>query len=124
MLEIYFSILIFTIVAILVGLLPISIALCMKHFVHPHSNKFTKDKLNTYECGCEIFHNARLKFNVHYYLMAILFVIFDLELIFLFPWALAVDQIGWSGFFAMGIFLGLLAIGFIYEWQKGAFKWP
>lgn len=81
------------------------------------------EKQSPYECGFEAFENARMKFDVRYYLVAILFIIFDLEIAFLFPWAVVLDSIGSHGFWAMMIFLGLLVIGFIYEWRKGALEW-
>ncbi|MGB5650277.1 MAG: NADH-quinone oxidoreductase subunit A, partial [Sedimenticolaceae bacterium] len=75
------------------------------------------------ECGFEAFEDSRMKFDVRYYLVAILFIIFDLEIAFLFPWAVVLDQIGMAGFWAMMIFLGVLVVGFIYEWKKGALEW-
>jgi NADH-quinone oxidoreductase subunit A len=76
-----------------------------------------------YECGFPAFENSRIPFDVRFYLVAILFIIFDLETAFFFPWALALRRIGWFGFFAMMLFLGLLVIGFIYEWKRGALEW-
>jgi NADH-quinone oxidoreductase subunit A len=81
------------------------------------------DKLSPYECGFEAFEDSRMKFDVRYYLVAILFIVFDLEIAFLFPWAVALGRIGAAGLIAMGIFLGVLVIGFIYEWKKGALEW-
>jgi NADH-quinone oxidoreductase subunit A len=81
------------------------------------------EKNSPYECGFEAFEDSRMKFDVRYYLVAILFIIFDLEIAFLFPWAIVLDQIGTFGLLAMGIFLGVLVIGFIYEWKKGALEW-
>ena len=81
------------------------------------------EKLSPYECGFEAFDDSRMKFDVRYYLVAILFIIFDLEIAFLFPWAVVLDEIGLFGIAAMGIFLGILVIGFIYEWKKGALEW-
>ena len=81
------------------------------------------EKLSPYECGFESFEDARMKFDVRYYLVAILFIIFDLEIAFLFPWAIVLDQIGWFGFASMAVFLGILVVGFIYEWKKGALEW-
>jgi NADH-quinone oxidoreductase subunit A len=80
-------------------------------------------KLSPYECGFEAFEDSRMKFDVRYYLVAILFIIFDLEIAFLFPWAVVLDRIGLFGFIAMLVFLGILVIGFIYEWKKGALEW-
>jgi len=81
------------------------------------------EKLSAYECGFEPFADARTKFDVRFYLVAILFIIFDLEVAFLFPWAIALGQIGMFGFWSMMVFLGILTIGFIYEWKKGALEW-
>jgi NADH-quinone oxidoreductase subunit A len=81
------------------------------------------DKLAPYECGFEAFEDSRMKFDVRYYLVAILFIIFDLEIAFLFPWAVSLDAIGTFGLVAMGIFLAILVVGFIYEWKKGALEW-
>ena len=81
------------------------------------------EKLSPYECGFEAFEDARMKFDVRYYLVAILFILFDLEIAFLFPWAVVLQEIGWAGFAAMFVFLGILVIGFIYEWKKGALEW-
>src|SRR5881227_2908088 len=81
------------------------------------------EKLSAYECGFNAFDDARMKFDVRFYLVAILFIIFDLEVSFLFPWAVAFDQLGPLGFWSMMIFLGVLTIGFIYEWKKGALEW-
>ena len=80
-------------------------------------------KLSPYECGFEAFEDARSKFDVRYYLVAILFIIFDLEIAFLFPWAVSLDGIGLYGLLAMGPFLAILVVGFIYEWKKGALEW-
>ncbi|MCB9991384.1 MAG: NADH-quinone oxidoreductase subunit A [Rhodospirillales bacterium] len=81
------------------------------------------DKLAAYECGFDAFADARSKFDVRFYLVAILFIIFDLEIAFLFPWAVALGDIGMFGFWSMVVFLGILTIGFIYEWKKGALEW-
>ncbi len=81
------------------------------------------EKLSAYECGFEAFEDARIKFDVRFYLVAILFIIFDLEVAFLFPWAISLGQIGVFGFWSMMVFLGVLTVGFIYEWRKGALEW-
>jgi NADH-quinone oxidoreductase subunit A len=81
------------------------------------------DKLSPYECGFEAFEDSRMRFDVRYYLVAILFIIFDLEIAFLFPWAVSLDRVGLFGLVAMGIFLAVLVVGFIYEWRKGALEW-
>jgi NADH-quinone oxidoreductase subunit A len=80
-------------------------------------------KLSPYECGFDAFDDARHKFDVRFYLVAILFIIFDLEIAFLFPWAVTLGQIGVVGFWSMVVFLGVLTVGFIYEWRKGALDW-
>jgi len=80
-------------------------------------------KLSPYECGFEAFEDARMKFDVRYYLVAILFILFDLEIAFLFPWAVALQEIGFFGFMTMMVFLAILIVGFIYEWKKGALDW-
>jgi NADH-quinone oxidoreductase subunit A len=81
------------------------------------------EKLSAYECGFEAFEDSRIKFDVRYYLVAILFIVFDLEIAFLFPWAVSLQSIGVLGIAAMGIFLLILVVGFIYEWKKGALEW-
>ncbi len=81
------------------------------------------EKLSAYECGFEAFEDARSKFDVRFYLVSILFIIFDLEVAFLFPWAVSLGDIGMFGFWSMMVFLGILTIGFIYEWKKGALEW-
>ncbi|MCC7327390.1 MAG: NADH-quinone oxidoreductase subunit A [Burkholderiales bacterium] len=117
MLEQYFPILLFIIVGLGLGLLLLSLgALLAPHRPDP-------EKLSPYECGFEAFEDARMKFDVRYYLVAILFIIFDLEIAFLFPWAIVLPEIGFSGFVAMMIFLAVLVVGFIYEWKKGALEW-
>ncbi len=81
------------------------------------------EKNSPYECGFEAFEDSRMKFDVRYYLVAILFIIFDLEIAFLFPWAIVLDQVGTFGLVSMAIFLSVLVVGFIYEWKKGALEW-
>jgi len=117
MLENYLPILIFLSVALVLGLLMLSLG-----FLFGRGSK-TKAKLSPYECGFDPFEDARIPFDVRYYLVAILFIIFDLEIAFLFPWAVSLNKIGISGIIAMGIFLLVLVIGFIYEWKKGALEW-
>ena len=85
--------------------------------------KRDKEKLSPYECGFEAYEDARMRFDVRYYLVAILFIVFDLEIAFLFPWAVALAKIGVFGLLAMAIFLSILVVGFIYEWKKGALEW-
>ena len=118
MLENYLPVLIFLIVGMMVGVG----AMFVGGFVLSTS-KPDAAKNSPFECGFEPFEDARLKFDVRYYLVAILFIIFDLEIAFLFPWAVVLDKIGLFGILAMGIFLGILVIGFIYEWKKGALEW-
>lgn len=117
MLENYIPILIFFVVATLfsLGLLVVGQLLSPK--------RPDKEKVSAYECGFAPFEDARMKFDVRYYLVAILFIIFDLEIAFLFPWAVSLDEIGGFGLGAMAIFLGVLVVGFIYEWKKGALEW-
>ena len=81
------------------------------------------EKLSAYECGFNAFDDARMKFDVRFYLVSILFIIFDLEVAFLFPWAVAFGELGWFGFWSMMTFLGVLTVGFVYEWKKGALEW-
>ena len=83
----------------------------------------TAEKLSPYECGFEAFEDARMRFDVRYYLVAILFILFDLEIAFLFPWAAVINDIGFAGFLSMMIFLAILTVGFVYEWRKGALEW-
>jgi NADH-quinone oxidoreductase subunit A len=117
MLEQYFPILLF----ILFGLALGGIMLGLGRIVAP--NRPDPQKLSPYECGFEAFEDARMKFDVRYYLVAILFILFDLEIAFLFPWAVVLRDIGLFGFVAMLIFLAILVVGFIYEWRKGALEW-
>ena len=81
------------------------------------------EKLSAYECGFNAFDDARMKFDIRFYLVSLLFIIFDLEVAFLFPWTVAFKQVGWLGFWSMMVFLGVLTIGFVYEWKKGALEW-
>jgi len=117
MLENYLPILIFLSVALALGLLMLSLG-----FLFGKGTK-SKAKLSPYECGFDPFEDARIPFDVRYYFVAILFIIFDLEIAFLFPWAVSLNKIGIAGIIAMGIFLLVLVIGFIYEWSKGALEW-
>jgi NADH-quinone oxidoreductase subunit A len=100
-----------------VGIVPIALGL----LVAPH--RPDSEKNSPYECGFEAFEDARMKFDVRYYLVAILFILFDLEIAFLFPWAVVIQEIGMFGFVSMMVFLGILVVGFIYEWMKGALEW-
>lgn len=116
-LENYLPILMFIVVGIAVGCGPILIGFLMG------TRKPDHEKTSPYECGFEAFEDARMQFDVRYYLVAILFIIFDLEIAFLFPWALVFDKLGMISFIAMMIFLAILVVGFIYEWKKGALEW-
>jgi len=116
-LENYLPILIFIAIGILVGLGP----LVLGFLLGPRRPDREKD--SPYECGFEAFESARMKFDVRYYLVAILFIIFDLEIAFLFPWAVALDELGIVAFVAMFVFLAVLVVGFVYEWRKGALEW-
>jgi NADH-quinone oxidoreductase subunit A len=121
MLSNYLPILIFLIVA--AGLAAVLLILGTgigRYFARFHDDKA---KLTPYECGFDAFEDTRTKFDVRYYLVAILFIVFDLEIAFLFPWAVALDKIGHVGLIAMGIFLAILVVGFVYEWKKGALEW-
>jgi len=117
MLENYLHVLVFVVLGMVFGVMP----LVMGFMLAP--NRPDNAKLSPYECGFEAFEDSRMKFDVRYYLVAILFIIFDLEIAFLFPWAVVLDDIGMFGFIAMVIFLAILVIGFIYEWKKGALEW-
>jgi len=117
MLAEYFPILLFLLVGLAIGVaLPLAGKLLAP-------NKPDPEKLSPYECGFEAFEDARMKFDVRYYLVAILFILFDLEIAFLFPWAVVLNDIGLAGFISMMIFLAILTVGFIYEWMKGALEW-
>jgi len=110
-------------VAIFIGVsLVIAGALMLAPFLIAVSNP-DPEKVSAYECGFDAFDDARMKFDVRFYLVAILFIIFDLEVAFLFPWAVAFKEVGALGFWAVMVFLGILTIGFIYEWRKGALEW-
>ena len=121
MLTNYFPIFVFILVGLVMGCAMMSFGAILGKFLgHIRPDQ---EKNSPYECGFEAFEDARIKFDVRYYLVAILFIIFDLEIAFLFPWAVALGSIGLAGFWAMMIFLVLLTIGFIYEWRKGALEW-
>jgi len=116
-LENYLPILLFIGVGIAVGVAP----QILGRLLGPHQPD--AEKTSAYECGFEAFEDARMKFDVRYYLVAILFILFDLEIAFLFPWAVSLDAIGLFGFISMMVFLAILVVGFIYEWMKGALDW-
>ncbi|MGF1561619.1 MAG: NADH-quinone oxidoreductase subunit A [Geminicoccaceae bacterium] len=117
LLAAYFPILVF--LAIAIGL---AVMIVLASLVLARQNP-DQEKLSAYECGFEPFEDARHRFDVRFYLVAILFIIFDLEVAFLFPWAVSLGQIGLFGFWSMMIFLAVLTVGFIYEWRKGALEW-
>ena len=116
-LEQYLPVLLFIVVGLLVGVAPQIIG----YLLGPKKPDAAKN--SPYECGFEAFEDARMKFDVRYYLVAILFILFDLEIAFLFPWAVSLKEIGTTGFLAMMIFLAILVVGFAYEWKKGALDW-
>ncbi|MBC8050310.1 MAG: NADH-quinone oxidoreductase subunit A [Hyphomicrobiales bacterium] len=113
----YLPLVIFFAVALVIGL-----ALTVAPFIIAPNNP-DPEKVSAYECGFPAFDDARMKFDVRFYLVSILFIIFDLEVAFLFPWAVSFKEAGLAGFWAMMIFLGVLTVGFIYEWKKGALEW-
>jgi NADH-quinone oxidoreductase subunit A len=113
----YFAILVFGAIAAVIGL-----ALVAGSVLAAHQKPYAA-KLSAYECGFDAFGDARRRFDVRFYLVAILFIIFDVEVAFLFPWAVSLSRIGLTGFFSMLGFLGILTVGFIYEWNKGALDW-
>ena len=121
MLENYFPILMFMLVGLAVGLGPVILGSGVSRLLGVH--RPNSEKLSPYECGFEAFEDARMKFDVRYYLIAILFILFDLEIAFLFPWAIVLQEIGVFGLVAMLLFLAILVVGFIYEWMKGALEW-
>jgi NADH-quinone oxidoreductase subunit A len=121
MLSNYLPILIFLIIAAALAVVLLVLGTGIgRYFTRFHGDRA---KLSPYECGFEAFEDSRAKFDVRYYLVAILFIVFDLEIAFLFPWAVALGHIGLAGLIAMGIFLAILVVGFIYEWKKGALEW-
>lgn len=117
MLQNYIPVLIFMVIGVVVGL----IAPTLGYLLGPR--RPNPEKNSTYECGFDPFTDSRSPFDVRYYLVAILFIIFDLETAFLVPWSVVFRQFGWSGLVVMGVFLGLLTVGFVYEWKKGALEW-
>ncbi len=113
----YLPLVIFLGVSLVIGL-----ALLVSPFLLAYKNP-DPEKLSAYECGFNAFDDARMKFDVRFYLVAILFIIFDLEVAFLFPWAITFGELGWFGFWSMMAFLAVLTVGFVYEWKKGALEW-
>ena len=116
-LEPYLPVILFIVIGALVGIAPQALGFVLG------PRRPDQAKNSPYECGFEAFEDARMKFDVRYYLIAILFILFDLEIAFLFPWAVALREIGMAGFWAMMVFLGILVVGFAYEWKKGALDW-
>ena len=116
-LEQYLPVLLFMLVGTVIGFAPMTIGKILG------PSRPDAEKNSPYECGFEAFEDARMKFDVRYYLVAILFILFDLEIAFLFPWAVSLDSIGFFGFMAMMVFLTILVVGFVYEWMKGALDW-
>ena len=121
MLTNYLPILIFLVIATALALAMMTLGSVIGRFMS--RNPSDREKLSPYECGFEAFEDSRMKFDVRYYLVAILFIVFDLEIAFLFPWAVALGRIGTPGLVAMAIFLAILVVGFVYEWKKGALEW-
>jgi NADH-quinone oxidoreductase subunit A len=117
LLTAYLPLVVFMAIAAAIGL-----ALLVAPFIVAYKNP-DPEKLSAYECGFNAFDDARMKFDVRYYLVAILFIIFDLEVAFLFPWAISFGKLGWYGFWSMMVFLAVLTVGYIYEWRKGALEW-
>ena len=115
--ENYFPILMFVLVGVAVGVLPIAMGFLLA------PSRPDSEKLSPYECGFEAFEDARMKFDVRYYLVAILFILFDLETAFLFPWAVALKDLGMLGFLVGAEFVVILTIGYVYMWKKGALDW-
>ena len=113
----YFPIILFLVIS-----LGLSIGFVVLNFILS-PKKPDPEKLSAYECGFEVFDDSRMEFDVRFYLVAILFIIFDLEIAFLFPWSISLGKIGFLGFFSMMIFLFILTVGFVYEWKKGALDW-
>ena len=111
-----------TIIIFLALALMLSLGFVILNFAFSPKNP-DPEKLSSYECGFEPFNDSRMEFDIRFYLVAILFIIFDLEIAFLFPWAITLGNIGYFGFFSMMLFLFILTIGFIYEWKKGALDW-
>jgi NADH-quinone oxidoreductase subunit A len=122
MLAEYVPILIFLVIGLGFGLVLVTAGFVLGNLGRG-GRKPDAEKDSPYECGFEAFEDTRMKFDVRYYLVAILFIIFDLEIAFLFPWAVALESIGMAGFLAMALFLAVLVIGFVYEWKKGALEW-
>ena len=120
-LDQYLPVLLFILVGVAIGVIPQALGWVLSTFLGFQRPDAAKN--SPYECGFEAFEDARMKFDVRYYLVAILFILFDLEIAFLFPWAVALKDVGAIGFWAMMVYLTILVVGFIYEWKKGALDW-
>jgi len=120
-LDQYLPVLLFILVGVAIGVIPQALGWVLSSFMGFQRPDAAKN--SPYECGFEAFEDARMKFDVRYYLVAILFILFDLEIAFLFPWAVALKDIGAIGFWSMMVFLTILVVGFVYEWKKGALDW-
>ncbi|MEJ7137743.1 NADH-quinone oxidoreductase subunit A [Amphibiibacter pelophylacis] len=116
-LQEYLPVILFIVVGVVIGVAPMLLGSVMG------PNRPDPQKNSPYECGFEAFEDARMQFDVRYYLVAILFILFDLEIAFLFPWAVALKDIGLMGFMSVMVFLAILVVGFVYEWKKGALNW-
>ena len=121
MLTNYFPILLFIVVGLAVGVAPILLGGGLSRLLGHH--RPDSEKLSPYECGFEAFEDARMKFDVRYYLIAIQFIVFDLEIIFIVPWTLVFQELGPRALVTMGLFVGMLFLGFVYVWKKGALEW-
>ncbi len=121
MLANYFPVLLFILVGLAFGVAPMALGRIVSLLLGTYRPESAK--LAPYECGNTPFEDARMKFDVRYYLIAILFILFDLEIAFLFPWAVTLNEIGLFGFVSMIVFLAILVVGFVYEWRKGALEW-
>jgi NADH-quinone oxidoreductase subunit A len=121
MLKNYVPVLIFIAVSVGFGGILVAVGFGLSRLLGTHQPD--REKNSAYECGFDAFEDTRMKFDVRYYLVAILFIIFDLEIAFLFPWAVSLHQIGAFGLIAMAVFLGILVVGFVYEWKRGALEW-
>ena len=120
-LDQYLPVLLFILVGIGVGVAPMVMGRAISMGMGVHKPDAAKN--SPYESGFEAFGDARMKFDVRYYLVAILFILFDLEIAFLFPWAIVLQELGWFGVISMSVFLLILVVGFVYEWMKGALEW-
>lgn len=121
MVDQYFPVLMFMVVGVLIGVIPMVLGRTISVLLGTH--KPDAEKISPYECGFQAFEDARMQFDVRYYLVAILFILFDLEVAFLLPWAAVIKEVAFPGYVAMMVFLAILVVGFVYEWAKGALEW-